>query len=144
MVFSFCHLFFKKYYIIFETHFFVNGTYRVLEKISSYKPTFLMTLIAFWKRALHIWTLFHIMKSSFFKRDKWHYIWRALFLNAISAIKKRKLNLKENVYPEFVDCVLEKGFSHMFICTYLWRALFRNMISELGIGLANLIFWIAA
>ena len=64
------------------------------------------------------------VKSSFPKRNKHHF-----------------KNWASNVNVTFIDCVLEKSFSHIYIsiyvCIYLWRALFQNMISELSIGIAN-------
>ena len=78
--------------------------------------------ILFCKRALHKYL--H-MKSSFPKRVKRHF---------------RKCACNANA--KFKECVLVKGFSHIYVLIYK-RALFQNMISELDIGIETSIFGLA-
>ena len=82
---------------------------------------------------MYMW-LYVYMKNSFPKRIKRH----------------SKIKWACNANAKFIDCVLEKSFSqvYIYICTYLWRALFQNIISEIVIdittsisGLMLITFW---
>ena len=62
----------------------------------------------------------------------------------MSAIKQKWAG---NANAKFIDCVMEKRFSHLnsclFISTYLLKAIFQNMIAKLGIGITTSIFGLA-